>query len=124
MKVTLWMLDRPIRGLIQSFLIENGYDVSLVNDQSLNFEEAEALKYFRLLIIEMDVIVNQAHNTIPLLEKLRELNNCKVLILSRREYYPIIRNNKLKVDQLADHIINFPVDKYELLANVERYLKK
>lgn len=123
MKITLWMLDHLIRGLIEPLLIENGYDVSLVDDQSSNFEEDGALKSLQLLIIEMDVIVNQADNTVPLLEKLRGSNNCKILILSKPEYYPMIRNNDLKVTQFADHIISYPTDKYELLGNVERYLK-
>lgn len=72
-------------------MTENGYDVGLVDDQSSNVEEDEALRGLQLLIIEMDVIVNQADNIVPLLERLRDSNNCKMLILSRREYYPMIK---------------------------------
>ena len=123
MRVTLWMLDHSLRGLIEPILTENGYDVGLVDDLSSNVEEDEALRGLQLLIIEMDVIVNQADNIVPLLERLRDSNNCKMLILSRREYYPMIKNNELKVTQFVDHIINLPLDKYELLGNVERYLQ-
>lgn len=40
-------------------MTENGYDIGLVDDQSPNFEEEEALKSLQLLIIEMDVIVKK-----------------------------------------------------------------
>ena len=119
----MWMLDHSLRGWIESILTENGYDIGLVDDQSPNFEEEEALKSLQLLIIEMDVIVKKADNIVPLLERLRNSNNCKMLILSKREYLNLIRNNELKVTQFADHVISLPTDKYELLANVERYLK-
>lgn len=122
MKVILWMLDRPIRGLIESILNEADYDVSLANDQTMT-QEDRTLKNWGLLILEMEVMIHDTHSIIPFLERLRRLGSCRVLILSKPEYSPLIRKNELKIDHLVDHILRFPLDKYELLDNVKRYLK-
>ncbi|MCP5094756.1 MAG: hypothetical protein GY943_04310 [Chloroflexi bacterium] len=120
-KLILWMLDQSMRDLIVSELTEADYDISLINNQMLSHLE-KGLENWGLLILDMEVL-RQTNKAMLLLKKLRKTHECKVILLSRPDFYPLIRNNEFEAGQLTDHTLFFPLDKYELLENVKRYFR-
>jgi DNA-binding response OmpR family regulator len=117
-KIVLWVPDQALQSQIKSILNEAGYEVTLTDKQILTGNDIEN---WEILILHMEVI-QQTNDIFPFLSKVRRVSKCKVLILSERQFYPLIGNDRLGIDQWVDWVLYFPIDKDELLGNVRRYL--
>ena len=120
-KIMLWIPNQSIQELVKAVLIETKYNVTLVDNQSFQGDSLY-LENFALFLLDMEVYLEQTDLLIPFIAKFRRLANGKVVILSKPEFYPIVQKNELQIHQLADHVLFYPIDKYELLENVKRYV--
>jgi DNA-binding NtrC family response regulator len=120
-EIILWLSEQTERSLIGSFFTEAGYDFSFVDSQAMSLEARE-LENWKLLFIDVET-AQQTDGMVAFLEKLRRLNNCKVVVLSKSEFYPLIREGQFKIDHLWDNIIFYPISNEELIGDVRRYLE-
>jgi hypothetical protein len=117
-KIVLWIPDQALQNQIKSILNEADYEVTLIDKQILT---GNGMENWEMLILHTDVF-QQTNEVASFLSRVRNVSRCKVLILSERQFYPLIGHNKLGIDQWVDWVLYFPLDKYELLGNVRRYL--
>jgi hypothetical protein len=117
-KIALWIPDQVLRIQINTILSGAGYLTTLIEEQSFTNDNMEN---WDALILHTDIL-QQNNDIASLLDRVHHVSKCKVLILSEREFYPLIGKNEWGIDQWVDWVLYFPIDKDELVINVRRYL--